>query len=259
MLGAYEPLNVNSPRNLAIDISEYVFFGIFLFECIAKLIAMGVVMHRAAYFRDGWNWLDFIIVVLSLVSILPLDGGNNLTAIRAVRILRTLRLLRSVRPLRVLVEALIKSIPDIANALVFLGAMLLGWSVIGMQGFGGKLVQHCVDPSNGMFDPDVTCALNFSGQGWLCDSPLVCNVTTVNPLYGRCNYDNFAAAFMQAFQVVTQEDWSVIATFVMDATSAGAIVYFVVEILFGTLILVKQECRLVLGLLSFLNVFLCER
>jgi hypothetical protein len=280
MLGAYEPLNADSPRNMALDGSEWVFFAIFLFECVMKLFAMGVIMHNSSYFRDGWNWLDFIVVILSIISVLPIEGGTNLTAIRALRILRALRLLKVIPPLRILIEAVIQSIPDIANALVFLSAMLLGWSVIGMQAFGGKVLcfagvsifvfvfvlaffsfsltakrwlqflQHCVDPTTGLFDADATCAMNFAGQGWECAAPLICNVTTVNPLYGRSNYDNFAAAFMQAFQVVTQEDWSVIATFAMDSTSAGAIVYFVTEILFGTLILVNLFVAILTGVLD---------
>ena len=42
------------------------------------------------YFRDGWNILDFLVVVLG--SIVPLaTGAGSVSSIRALRILRALR------------------------------------------------------------------------------------------------------------------------------------------------------------------------
>ena len=30
-----------------------------------KIFALGFVLHRHAYLRDYWNWLDFIVVIFS--------------------------------------------------------------------------------------------------------------------------------------------------------------------------------------------------
>ena len=43
---------------------EYVFLVIFTLETILKIIAYGFVMHSGAYLRNGWNALDFVIVVI---------------------------------------------------------------------------------------------------------------------------------------------------------------------------------------------------
>lgn len=43
---------------------EYVFLVIFAFECMMKIIAYGFLMHQGAYLRNGWNILDFVIVVI---------------------------------------------------------------------------------------------------------------------------------------------------------------------------------------------------
>jgi len=48
---------------------EYVFLVIFTLESIIKIIAYGFVLHPYAYLRSGWNFLDFTIVVVGLVSI----------------------------------------------------------------------------------------------------------------------------------------------------------------------------------------------
>lgn len=43
--------------------SGFFFTGIFTLEFILKTIAMGFILHRNAYLRDAWNWLDFIVVI----------------------------------------------------------------------------------------------------------------------------------------------------------------------------------------------------
>lgn len=43
---------------------EYIFLVIFTIECIMKIIAYGFMMHPGAYLRNGWNLLDFTIVII---------------------------------------------------------------------------------------------------------------------------------------------------------------------------------------------------
>lgn len=43
---------------------EYIFLVIFTVECVMKIIAYGFVAHPGAYLRNGWNILDFSIVVI---------------------------------------------------------------------------------------------------------------------------------------------------------------------------------------------------
>lgn len=43
---------------------EYVFLVIFTLEAIMKITAYGFMLHSGAYLRNGWNILDFIIVVI---------------------------------------------------------------------------------------------------------------------------------------------------------------------------------------------------
>ena len=35
---------------------------LFIIEATLKIFAMGFVLHKHAYLRDGWNFIDFIIV-----------------------------------------------------------------------------------------------------------------------------------------------------------------------------------------------------
>ena len=50
--------------NNVLDILNEIFTIIFLAESIIKILAMGFIMHENSYMRDGWNILDFFIVIL---------------------------------------------------------------------------------------------------------------------------------------------------------------------------------------------------
>lgn len=44
--------------------ARYVFSGIYTMEMVMKILSRGFIFHKYAYLRDGWNWLDFIVVLL---------------------------------------------------------------------------------------------------------------------------------------------------------------------------------------------------
>jgi len=46
---------------------EYIFLVIFTAECAMKIVAYGFLLHPGAYLRNGWNILDFIIVLIGWV------------------------------------------------------------------------------------------------------------------------------------------------------------------------------------------------
>lgn len=50
-------------RNRLIDNSEMAFTVLFSIEALLKIISMGFVLSPNTYLRDGWNVLDFIVVV----------------------------------------------------------------------------------------------------------------------------------------------------------------------------------------------------
>lgn len=58
------PQSDSNLTNSALENIEYVFLVIFTSECFMKIIAMGFMMHQGAYLRNGWNMLDFFIVVI---------------------------------------------------------------------------------------------------------------------------------------------------------------------------------------------------
>jgi hypothetical protein len=43
---------------------RYVFAAAYTMEMILKIIGKGFCLHKFAYLRDPWNWLDFVVVIL---------------------------------------------------------------------------------------------------------------------------------------------------------------------------------------------------
>lgn len=56
-----------------------MFLVIFTVETVLKIVAYGLVLHPSAYIRNGWNLLDFIIVVVGCASA---RGGGHPTLVR---------------------------------------------------------------------------------------------------------------------------------------------------------------------------------
>ncbi len=48
-------------------------------QMIVKIIARGFILHKHAYLRESWNWLDFVVVMASLISLSSTFGNVQVT------------------------------------------------------------------------------------------------------------------------------------------------------------------------------------
>ena len=71
--------------NAAMEDSELVFTTGFTLEMLVKIIAMGFYFEKGSYLSDGWNVMDFLVVVVSLVSLTVLLTWWLRTIIRVRR------------------------------------------------------------------------------------------------------------------------------------------------------------------------------
>ncbi len=115
---------------------DAVVLGIFIVEIIMKMGAKGKKPWR--YFNDPWNVFDFTIVVLALV---PAAGQYALVA-RLARLFRVLRLVRFIPRLRILVTALLKSLPSMVYVSMLLGLMFYMYGVAGVFLFASNDPVH---------------------------------------------------------------------------------------------------------------------
>ena len=97
-----------TPINRFLENIEPIFMYSFIIECVSKILAMGFVMGRNTYLSVAWNWLDFTVVIASLLEQLP--GMDGVSGLRTFRLFRPLRSLTTMPQMKLLVGTLISSI-----------------------------------------------------------------------------------------------------------------------------------------------------
>ncbi len=104
---------------------------LFVLEIILKIFAAGPKVHR--FFADPWNVFDFVIVAICLI---PAVDTHFVAVFRIARVLRLLRMISVFPKLRVLIDALLKSIPSMGYVIVLLMLLFYIYSIIGVFLYG---------------------------------------------------------------------------------------------------------------------------
>ncbi len=99
---------------------------IFVVELALKMFA-----YRLAFFKNGWNLFDFVIVGVALVP-----ASQEFSVLRALRILRALRLVSAVPSMRRVIVGLFRAIPSIGTVIVMLVLLFYISAVMATKLFG---------------------------------------------------------------------------------------------------------------------------
>ncbi|OWK12142.1 CACNA1A, partial [Cervus elaphus hippelaphus] len=65
------PDDDKTPMSERLDDTEPYFIGIFCFEAGIKIIALGFAFHKGSYLRNGWNVMDFVVVLTGISKYPP--------------------------------------------------------------------------------------------------------------------------------------------------------------------------------------------
>jgi len=93
-----------------LEVLDTTFLAIFVVELAMRFVAYGL-----SFFRRPWSVFDFIVVGVALTP-----GAEAFSVVRALRILRALRLISQVPTMRVVVEALLRSLPGLGSTAILL-------------------------------------------------------------------------------------------------------------------------------------------
>uniref|UniRef100_A0A8K9X3T6 Voltage-dependent L-type calcium channel subunit alpha n=1 Tax=Oncorhynchus mykiss TaxID=8022 RepID=A0A8K9X3T6_ONCMY len=222
-----------------------------------KVIAYGLLFHPNAYLRNGWNLLDFIIVVVGLFSAIleqatKVDGGTpiggkaagfDVKALRAFRVLRPLRLVSGVPSLQVVLNSIIKAMVPLLHIALLVLFVIIIYAIIGLELFMGKMHRTCPIVE----EKPAPCAPNGAHGRHCSQNATQCMMGWEGPNDGITNFDNFAFAMLTVFQCITMEGWTDVLYWVNDAVGSGwPWLYFVTLIIIGSFFVLN----LVLGVLS---------
>ena len=148
--------DLEPPMDSLIKILDNSVTVLFLFEVLIKIRTYG----RKEYFASGWNIFDFVLVLVSIPSLLALNTGFLLT-------FRVLRLFKSFRFFKFIpnVDQLISGVQRALKASVFiLVGFIIYIFVVGVFStiLFGNVSPDFVDPFHSLY----TIFQIFTGEGW---------------------------------------------------------------------------------------------
>ena len=94
-------------------------------------IALRIFAYGRAFWRDGWNIFDFLIIAIAL---LPTSGG--LSILRSLRIIRALRLISTVKSMRRVMGGMLTAIPSMGAVIALLALIFYVCAVIATKVYG---------------------------------------------------------------------------------------------------------------------------
>lgn len=113
------------------DIAVTLFF---LLEITIRFVASD---DKKNFFKSGWNIFDALIVVVSLI---PIEDSEMALIGRLVRVFRVLRMVSIVPELRILINSLIKAMPQLSYV------MLLMFIIFYIYGAVGSFFFNTINP-----------------------------------------------------------------------------------------------------------------
>ena len=174
----------------------------FTVEMILKVVALGFLIDSGTYLRNGWNLLDFVIVITAwvpyLMIMMNLAAPGSSSGLRAFRMLRPLRSVNRLPSMKKLVESILLALPEATVLLLLVALFFLVYGIIGIQLF-----------------------------------------QEAQPLQGTVSFDSLPNAMMVILPMVTRKSWQGLMMQTQAAGDVTAIVYFVSGVMLGSYLIMN--------------------
>uniref|UniRef100_A0A8C2ZUW4 Voltage-dependent N-type calcium channel subunit alpha n=1 Tax=Cyclopterus lumpus TaxID=8103 RepID=A0A8C2ZUW4_CYCLU len=237
------PASDKTPMSERLDDTEPYFIGIFCFEAAIKIIALGFAFHKGSYLRNGWNVMDFVVVLTGILATVGSDF--DLRTLRAVRVLRPLKLVSGIPSLQVVLKSIMKAMVPLLQIGLLLFFAIVMFAIIGVEFYMGKFHTTCFKIETGERAADWPCGLEAPAR--TCPNGTQCREYWTGPNFGITNFDNILFAVLTVFQCITMEGWVDILYSTNDvAGNTWNWLYFIPLIIIGSFFMLN----LVLGVLS---------
>lgn len=182
---AMEHYDMSDEFILFLEILNYIFTVIFLYEAVVKIVALGWARYCGGRDR-AWNRFDFFICVISVVGIgmdyigdvLPINP-TLLRVLRVLRVARILKLLKGADELRKLLSCVKRSLAQAGNLGLLLFLLFFIFACLGIELFGRITYEHG------------------------CNATYPCEGFSIH-----ANFESFPIAMLTLFRLSTGDNWS---------------------------------------------------
>jgi hypothetical protein len=158
--------------------ADYWLTALFTAECVAKVIAYGFIRGPGTYLADMWNWIDFVVVVTGIISIVA--ASLNLPSpqfLRVFRVMRPLRSLTVVPEMKKIVNTVLRSVPKLGNVLGMAMFLMTIFGILSLHFWGGVFFRACRADPMPTYNPAGDCfefPLSGEADGRLCGGRYFC-------------------------------------------------------------------------------------
>jgi voltage-gated sodium channel len=140
-----------------LHLADRVIILLFTVEIVLKILAGGSKPWQ--FFRDPWNVFDFVIVAVCLI---PAGDTHYVAVLRILRVLRVLRMVTFFPDLRLIVGALLRSLPSMGFVMLLIAILFYVYAIVGVFLFGQADPVHFGDLHHAM----VTLFQVLTLEGW---------------------------------------------------------------------------------------------
>jgi hypothetical protein len=120
-----------------------------LTTCFTVELLIKVTALRTDFLKTGWNRLDLMCVLVSVIALVPIEGGDTAVVggfrvLRAIRTFRPLRMLTHPRMagMRMVVSVLFLAIPAVVHVISVMMLLFIIFAIVGVQLYHGAM-HHC--------------------------------------------------------------------------------------------------------------------
>ena len=223
-----------------LDAANAIMSIIFAVEALIKILGS----NFKVYFRDLYQVLDFVVVVISLVEIIvypPYLFSHKDTAkyisiniIRSFKLFRIIKLAAKFKFIRILLARVMRTFLDMFSYIILLFLFLYITTLLGMQLFANRL----------RFDKNGFPITQIHSAAWYNapDTP-------------RSNFDDFNSAFASVFQLMTTENWTAILLDLYRSQGPLGTLFPCIIVCIGTFILMNLFLAILISNFESISVF----
>ncbi|XP_055943194.1 sodium channel protein type 1 subunit alpha-like [Argiope bruennichi] len=187
--------------NQYITIFNIIFTVLFILEMLLRWFGNGIVN----YFTSAWTLFDFFIIVVSVVQDLYLylsQTRHMVNSLTVFRSLRCLRLLYRWHDIKLIIGALVLSIPGIFHTLLVVMVIWLPFAIMGIHFFAGNFYR-CVDRNNQPIEEQAMNKSECIKNGYFWSNSVF-------------NFDHIGNSYLSLFQLAMFTGWDSLVRLMVD-------------------------------------------